>query len=92
MFKASKKRSKKSQASTARTKTRRMRKTPRRRKTRRRSNKWGTVGTVLKLAVGAYAGNLIGAQIGKYTGNQGPLFRVGGGVVGAIAAKKAAAW
>jgi len=75
-----------SRAKTSR--TRRVTRTARRKKTRAKRNKWGVAGTVLKLALGAYIGNMAGGQIAKYTGNQGPLLRVGGGVVGAIAAKK----
>jgi len=68
-----------------------VRRTARRKKTRRRSsNKWGVAGTVLKLAVGAYLGNMAGGYIAKYADPEGnkPLYRAGGSLVGAIAVKK----
>lgn len=73
------------------TKTRTVYRTAKRKRGRRRSsNKWGVAGTVLKLAVGAYLGNWAGGQIMKYVDPEGnkPLYRAGGALVGAIAAKK----
>lgn len=88
MYRASKNKRKSRPKTTKRSVKRTARRRSYRKTRRRSSNKWGVAGTVLKLAVGAYLGNMAGGYIAKYTNNQGPLFRAGGSVVGAIAAKK----
>lgn len=80
---------KRSRASSGGRKTAR-RRSNRRRRSSRRSSKYGVIGTVLKLAIGAYIGNIAGGQIQKYADPQGNnlLFRAGGSLVGAVLAKK----
>lgn len=57
---------------------------------RRSSNKWGVVGTVFKLGLGAFIGNWLGGQLAKRIDPEGtnPLYRAGGALAGAIVLKK----
>ena len=56
-----------------------------------KSSKWGTVGTVAKMAIGAYMGQMIGGWIAKTVAKEGystPLVQGGAAFAGAVLVKK----
>jgi len=78
-------------------KTRKVSRTARRsrRSSRRRSysksSKWGVVGTVAKLAIGAYVGQMLGGWIAKTVSKEGystPLVQGGAAFAGAVLVRK----
>ena len=77
-------------------KTRTVSRTARRRRSSRRrsyskSSKWGVVGTVAKLAIGAYVGQMLGGWIAKTVAKEGystPLVQGGAAFAGAVMVRK----